>query len=352
MKNLLRVLSLTAVVVTFAETCSMATIWRVNNKGFSAAFTTLQLANNSAQVQSGDTIHLEGSPDTYADAKLNKRLVVIGAGYFLDENPATSANVLSARITNIDLVAGSAGTQLIGLYVSGGRGISILVNNVLIKRCRIDASVNLDNGLSDIQIMQNFFSTSPNLNPTSVLDASGISFPANLVFNNNICRQRTLVLLPGYTILECKNNVFDCPAIANQPSIKMNVGSFQNNILKNPNANVSINSGSNLNVSYNIGGSPNQFGTANNNIVVTDFAALFVDPATNTTDGDYQLKPNSAGSNNGSDGTDRGAFGGTAITNRYMLSGLANIPVVYEISTSGVAGPNGLNVGIKARTIK
>lgn len=342
---------LTILANTFIAPPANATIWRVNNKGFAATFLTLQLANNSAQVQSGDTIHLEGSPDVYAGARLSKRLVVIGAGYFLDENPSTSSNVLSAQISDIDLIAGSAGSQLIGLYVSGGRGISVLVNNVLIKRCRIDASVNLDNGLSDIQIVQNFFSTSSNLNPTSVLDASGISFPANLVFNNNICRQRILVLLPGYTILECRNNIFDCPAIANQPSIRMNAGSFQNNILKNPNANVSINGGSNLNVSYNIGGSPNQFGTTNNNIVVMDFAPLFVDPATNTTDGDYQLRPGSVGSNNGSDGTDRGAFGGAALTNRYKLSGLANIPVVYEINTSGVAGPAGLTVTIKAKTL-
>lgn len=128
----------------------------------------------------------------------------------------------------------------------------------------------------------------------------------------------------------------------------MNVGSFQNNILKNPSAIVNINNGTNLNVSFNTAASPNQFGTTNNN-VVADMTTLFVDPALNSTDGDYQLRPGSAP---GSDGADRGAFGGVIVQNRYQLSGLAAIPVIYEIQTNGVATPTGLPVTIKARTIQ
>lgn len=106
-------------------------------------------------------------------------------------------------------------------------------------------------------------------------------------------------------------------------------------------------------MSYNIGASATQFGTANNNIAVANMDNLFVDAATNSPDGDYQLKPGSAGSNNGSDGTDRGVFGGLAITNRYTLSGLAPIPVIYKIITPGVTTPAGdLKVTIMARTIK
>lgn len=340
--------TLVTLMAAFTAPSAKATIWRVNNKGFSATFTTLQAANNSNLVQPGDTIHLEGSPDLYAGAVLNKRLVVIGPGYFLDENPATSSDVSEAVIGGFDLNKGSEGSQLIGLHVGrNSAGIDIFVSNILIKRCRIDYEIGLTYGISDIRIVQNFFAGS---SANSLLRANNASFPANVIFNNNIC-QKTLILQEGYTMLECRNNVFDCPAIANQPSIRMNVSSFQNNILKNPNANVAINGGTNRNVAYNIGGSPNQFGTANNNIVITDFTTLFVDPATNTTDGDYQLKPNSPGSGNGSDGTDRGAFGGLSVTSRYTLSGLAPIPVIYEINSSGVAGPAGMSVTIKAKTV-
>ena len=131
----------------------------------------------------------------------------------------------------------------------------------------------------------------------------------------------------------------------------MNTPSFKNNILKTPSATVNINANkASSDVSSNTSSSAtNQFGTTNNNIVITDMSTLFVDPATNTTDGRYQLKPGSAA---GADGTDRGAFGGLAVTNHYTLSGLAPIPVIYNINTSGVAGSGGLNVSIKARTIK
>ncbi len=140
-----------------------------------------------------------------------------------------------------------------------------------------------------------------------------------------------------YNAEECNNNVFDCPAISGKPSIQMNTTSFKNNILKTPSATVNINANVvSSDVSYNTSASAtNQFGTTNNNIVITDMSTLFVDPATNTTDGRYQLKPGSAA---GADGTDRGAFGGLAVTNHYTLSGLAAIPVIYNINTSGVGG--------------
>ena len=49
----------------------------------------------------------------------------------------------------------------------------------------------------------------------------------------------------------------------------------------------------------------------------------------------YQILSGSVASNSGSDGTDRGAFGGAPVADRYTLSGLAAIPVIYSVSTSG-----------------
>lgn len=69
-------------------------------------------------------------------------------------------------------------------------------------------------------------------------------------------------------------------------------------------------------------------------------------------DGNYRLKSNS-NNINGCDGSPRGAFGGAAITNRYVLSGTAAVPVIYDIETTGVASQsNGLKATIKARSIK
>lgn len=336
-----------------------ATIWRVNNNGFSANFTSLQDANDDNNVINGDTIHVEGSPITYQHAKINKKLIIIGPGYVLNENPNTSNNLLQAQINGgFDFLKGSEGSQLIGVYVGGGTfyGIHIFASDITIKRCRTDYNVYLNDGISDIQIINNFFYNSGQYLTLSAITTSSVGFPADVIFNNNIC-QRVLIAEyccnATYTLLECRNNVFDCPAISGEPSIKMLVGSFENNILKTTNATVDINNGNKGKVSYNIGASAAQFGTANNNIVVANMTNLFVDAATNSPDGDYQLKLGSAGSNNGSDGTDRGVFGGTAISNRYTLSGLAPIPVIYKIISSGVTTPAGdINVKIMARTIK
>ncbi len=369
-----KLLSIVAVfAVTFISQNAQAKIWRVNNTSNYKQGTTLygdnlggtssnpvfaQLTDantsNLVDVNGIDTLHVEGTNIVYNAVTFNRKLIVIGTGYFLNENPNVSNTVSEAEVQNVNFSAGSEGSQLIGLHVgSTGFGIAINVSNILIKRCRIDYSISVYNNISDIFVLQNYFTNINNDNNSAIL-SNGFGFPTNFIFDNNICRKVlwfATSVTNVYNAEECNNNVFDCPAISGQPSILMNVSSFKNNILKTSSATVNINvKVASSNVSYNTSASPtNQFGTTNNNMVITDMSTLFVDPATNTTDGRYQLKPGSAA---GADGTDRGAFGGLAVTNHYTLSGLAAIPVIYNINTSGVSGSGGLNVSIKARTIK
>lgn len=357
--------------VLFIVHLSEAKIWRINsnsdyngtstwggNFGGTATNPVFKqigdaVASNLVSATKGDTLYVEGSTIDYAAVTVTKKLIIIGPGYFLNENPTTSNDLLEARLDYIVFNTGSSGSKLIGIYVNGFYGITINVSNVLIRRCKIDKSITLNYNISDIAVLQNFFTNADN-NTTSAIIPNFYGFPTNFIFNNNICK-KTLILVSNNTTrnaLECKNNVFDCPAITNNPSLKMNVSSFQNNILKTAAATVDINNKTNLNVSYNISASATgQFGTASQNKVITDMNTLFV--ATGTSDGKYKLKAGSPGSNNGSDKTDRGAFGGAAITNRYTLSGLAPIPVIYDITTSGVASPtSGLSITISAKTIK
>jgi hypothetical protein len=359
----------TVFAVSFVQQAN-AKIWRVNNNsnyngtslwgdnfGGTASYPVFKQlsdanASNLVSATKGDTIYVEGSTIDYSGVAITKKLVIIGPGYFLNENPLTSNDILEARLDNISFNTGAEGSKLMGIYVYGFYGITINVSNVLIKRCKIDKSITLANSISDISVLQNYFSNLDN-NNTSAIIPNFYGFPTDFIFNNNICK-KTLLLVSNNIVrsaLECKNNVFDCPAITGNPSIRMNVSSFQNNILKTAAATVDINGGTNLNVSYNISASATgQFGTTNNNIVVTNITGLFV--ASGTSDGKYKLKANSKGSNNGSDGTDRGVFGGAA-SNRYTLSGLAPIPVIYAISTTGVTAPStDLSVTISAKTIK
>ena len=367
-KNLLFI-GLSVLVSLFSQN-AQGKIWRVNNTsnyngttlwgdnlgGTSSnpVFAQLTDANSSnlVSVNSTDTLHVEGTNIVYDGLTFTKKVIVIGTGYFLNENPNVSNTVSEAEVQYIYFNTGSEGSQLIGLHISSQYGIEIDVSNILIKRCLIDYSISVAYNVSDVFVLQNFFTNKTNTS-TSAIRASQYGFPTNFIFDNNICK-KTLLLSSGsniYNAEECNNNVFDCPAISGSPSIQMNVSSFKNNILKTSSATVNINLNvPSSNVSYNTSASAtNQFGTTNNNIVITNMSTLFVDPATSTTDGRYQLKPGSAA---GADGTERGAFGGLAVTNHYTLSGLAPIPVIYNINTSGVAGSSGLNVSIKARTIK
>lgn len=354
---------------------SLGKTWRVNNAsdyngagsygsnlGGTTVYPVFKQVNQAVsygEVINGDTIHVEGATLIYENAQITKRLVIIGPGYFAGENPNTSFLPLEAKIGTVIFAAGSAGSQIMGLHIYNnynGSSITILyqANDIVIKRCRLDDFIYLDDNLTNVYVLQNFF-YNPNPNVTvSAVEPAGNIFPTNLVFNNNIC-QRTLLLTNNgnvMTLLECRNNVFQCPLVSggSQLSILMNVNSFQNNILKTAGASVSINPPQSL--SYNISTSLSQFGNSNNNLVIPDMTTIFVDPATNSTDGDYQLKTGLPSNYLGADNTDRGAFGGLGISSRYTLSGLAPIPVTYQINTSGISDATGLPVIIKARTIQ
>lgn len=358
-----RFLCLFSVIAFLAFQKANARIWRVNNvsnfngttlfgdnlggTATNPVFDEINSTMTWTPVKDGDTLHVEGSGRNYESVTVTKKLVIIGPGFFLTENAKSSANAFSAKIGSINFNTGSDGSQLIGLNVIEEYpfNITIKVSNVVVKRCRIENTLHLGSGISNINILQNFFSNTSKGNALE-LDYPFV-YPTDIVFNNNVCQK---TLLWDGTLLQCNNNVFDGPP--NELNLQFTTGEFKNNILKPLNATVNINNGTNQNVEYNIGSSESQFGTNSGNIVVIDISTLFVSSTAQSTDGQYQLKANSSGSNNGSDGTDRGAFGGTAATNRYTLSGLAPIPVIYGIVTSAVATPAGLQVTINARTIK
>ena len=365
---------LSAVILLLSVTQQVyAKIWRINNRsnyngsslwgdnfGGTAAypvFTQLSQAIAFAIVNNGDTIHVEGSTETYAFAIVTKKLVIIGTGFFLTDNPKTSNNTLASKIQRIYFNAGSEGSQLIGMdIVSAGntadRNVYVNVNGVTVKRCRIESGIVFGFPLSDVYITQNFFpdaTTSKNLLFTN--GNTAFVPPTDIIFNNNIC-QKTLVWANSsgpWPITQCKNNIFDGPDNLATANLSFSTSDFSNNILMPTNAIVDVVASAG-NIKNNIGTLPTQFGTADNNLVVPAITTLFV--TSTSTDGAYQIADGSAADNSGTDGTDTGAYGGASIVNRYTLSGLAPVPVIYEISTSGVADATGLPVTIKARTIK
>ncbi|MEO8146572.1 MAG: hypothetical protein ABI723_02990 [Bacteroidia bacterium] len=337
-------------------------IWGDNFGGTSLnpVFNNLANAQSSTLVQNNDTLYLEGCPtlNSFAGVALTKPFVIIGTGYFLSLNANTSNDLLESRLNNINFNAGSSGSQIIGVSISSYQGIQVNTNNITIKRCYIpqNAAISIALNVLDITINENFFD-----NTTLTTSAIVFSYQggpgAGFVVRNNIFKRPLLVQYSTtvYGIETCNNNVFDCPPITGGPSVQMICNSFKNNIIKNAALTVNINSGTpSSKVTYNSIAAPTQLDTAvaYNNKYVNNMANLFV-AATSSTDGNYRLKAASAYNYNGSDGAPRGAYGGASVTSRYALSGNAAIPVVYDITTTGIATQaTGLPVTIKARTIK
>lgn len=380
MKHIISICFLTGFFCLFCREQVSARIWRVNNIGVDSigsnvggtianpVFNQLtnsngtQGANANFRVQNGDTIHLEGSAVTYVGGRITKRLVIIGSGFLLNENPNTSYNLLPSKISSLTFFDGSSGSQVMGVWLasSGGAGGFITIWNditsITVKRCKIDWNISFNgDDNTDIYFTGNFFDRIVQDTFSCINLGTGAVNNLNLV--NNIFKKRVLLDYQNQatTVNQCNNNVFDCPALANSPSLWLNAASFRNNILKTAGAIAWVNQAGGGVTSHNVSASASgQFGTANNNLVVPDMNTIFVDAATNSTDGDYQLKNawTDIAGNAGADGTQRGAFGGTAISNRYALSGLPPIPVIYEVTTSGVSDGSGLPVSIKAKTIQ
>ncbi len=365
-----KVIFTSIVLAGLAATEAEAKIWRVNNQGYGADFTQINDAINDPNVLAGDTLHIEGSSVVYDYATITKSMTIIGPGYFLSQNPKTSTNNLEAICRRIYLNEGAQGTIVYGLsfHENDSYGIDLNASNLTVKRCKFPNRINVGignsgNGISNIIVSQNFFSNNSSNDANSAINYnSSYNFPTNFYFVNNIV-QRPLVIADNsnFVFLSIENNIFDLASVSTStPSLRFYTASFKNNILVNNAASVKINGITNFSttpnaaVSHNIGtSSVVHFGTANNNLVVNNISSIWNTATAASPDGKYQLATGSVASGSGNNGVDRGAFGGAAVSNRYTLSGLAPIPVIYEVSTTGVATPStGLNVTIKARTIE
>lgn len=354
------------VTTTFCSQMAQATIWRVNsqsnynnssqwgeNYGGSSSYPVFKQINDAVNwnaVQANDSIYVEGSAVIYDDAVITKKLVIIGPGYFLSENPKVSNNTYDAKIGRVTFSTGSENSQIIGMNVindgnSADGYVYVNVNGITVKRCRMERGVKFATLLNDVYILQNFFVAGAS-NAIYTNGNSAFVEPNDIIFNNNICQ--TKLIWTNKNILECNNNVFDGPA--NTLILDFNTSSFKNNILRSVGITANINGGTNNNVGYNTVSNNAVFSGTTGNVWEPNMGNLFI--AGGTTDGNYQLQTGATNNAAGDDGAERGVFGGAAIVNHYTLSGLAAIPVIYDVVTIGVSQPGtGLLVNIKARTI-
>ena len=124
------------VFALFTSVSSFAKIWRVNNTGNPGDFTTIQNAHNDANVLAGDTLHIEPSVVSYGALTMTKKLIILGPGYFLLQNPNNQFHNLSAKVHGISFNGGSSGSVIAGLEIT--TTIYIRVNQIAILRCNFN----------------------------------------------------------------------------------------------------------------------------------------------------------------------------------------------------------------------
>jgi hypothetical protein len=303
-----------------------------NNPGADPDYATLQAANDAAS--NGDTIYVEGSPTDYDGADISKELVIIGPGYFLTDNDSTQAFGIAATFNgNINFNTGSAGSIITGCIINAS--IMLDVSDISIIRCKL-YYIYIISDVNNILILQNYisslnFSTYGKMVTNSVISNNividGMDFSStsgNLQIVNNVCT--------GY------NNV-----------INVYNASIANNIITLSNGYISVNTGNAINNNIFAGAGTNANGNQYN-VVMANVFVDFSGSLNYSDDAKWKLKTGSPAIGAGVSGIDCGVFGGPT---PYVLSGVPNLPHIYEATIPGTAYSNlGLACTIKIKSGK
>jgi len=333
-----KLLTLTLSALFFLNSAE-AKIWRVNNSvGANADFSTMSAAITAATP--GDTIHVESSSIDYGTVTVNKKLVIRGTGYFLNDmppNPKTQHNKNNASFNNITLAAGSKGSTVDGI---SSNYVYLRDSLVTIQRNWINYMYLSDTrDVAGDTIRHNF------INGSILLTSGSYKTRGLFVYNNIIGGQINITSsivanADGYVI----NNTF----LGNSNFVTNNFV-YQNNIFNSSNfgiyqpANTFLN---NVSVDANLP-------PGNGNITGATLASLYEGGSTGagySSDARYQLKPGSpalgAGLLNGVT-VDCGAFGGPA---PYVLSGMPQMPSIYDISMPATisSGTSAITISVSA----
>jgi len=309
------------IVFCFLISSLNAKVWTVDNTGKVANFTNITLAVSAAS--DGDTLLLGGGGGAYADVNLTKKLIIIGTGYFLTENPNPIENKGQTSMSSITFSAGSDGSSIVGMTITY---CTISTDNITVRRCYIGRYMNISS--NNNLIKQNFFQA---YSSYWCINVSGTN---NIVRNNEFMGGGNEIACAAGNIIE--NNVIQGGVLSIVSS------AFGNNILISGTVTFT-----NCNPYNNIGNDA-QFGTTNGNQAYVSMASVFI--VGGTTDGHYQLASSSPAKGAGLGGVDCGMFGGN---DPYVLSGMPDIPVITAITVPSRANlTNGLNVQINIRSNK
>lgn len=291
-----------------------------NNANTGAQFTVIEAA--IAAVAPGDTIYLEGSATKYTLPGLGKKVTIIGPGYWLDKNLNTLASKLEATVTgDVTIAPSAAGAVIEGVVFENS--VYIAAPSVIIRRCYICQVVYFG--------IRNTTSKDP-INKVTITQCyfdkfiDGRMIASDAVITNNIFEANGAISLIRNSTIEY-NTFFRGFKMS-----QVNGCIIRNNILFGSVLSVTASTGVNI---------------ANNYDAST---ADFVSDKDLSFDGKCRLTDYSPAMTAGSKGDQVGAFGGTT---PYILSGLSDVPHIYDVDAPMAASPaSGLKVTVKVKTEK
>ena len=278
---------------------------RVNNDpAADADYVTIQAAVENALP--GDTIYIEGSPANYDGANIDKKLIIIGPGYFLADNDSTQANVLDAEIVSLLVFqTGSKGSKISGLILSQ---LYIQDDEIVVSRCNT-GYIYISDDSNNTLITQNFVNY-------YISNTSGKL--TNSIISNNIIGYGISAGNTSYP-LQITNNVIK--GLSGAP-VSVYYSTISNNILTSTTTKLQENTGNTIiNNIFAYAGT-----NANGNKYSITMTTVFVDlngTLGYSEDERYKLKAGSPAIGAGVSGVDCGAFGGVT---PYVLSGLPSFP--------------------------
>ncbi len=322
-------------LVVISCSVSQATVRTVNNYiTNSAQFSTVQPAITASATN--DTIYLHGSPVSYGDFTITKRLVIIGAGYFLS-NTINNYTTLVGHIT-IDTVSVNqalSGLTLQGLTINGqiANAGTDRANNVLIDRCKVSNTFITGSNW----IIKNSFG-SPSFTISSI--------SSNVLISNNIFQ--ALYLGNGSSLISYASGV---KVSNNELGYFSMSGCFYilcvNNIVKNflTNGTSSVaNNTFSRNITFTDGGPsinfppPNNTGIGNFNNINPLYINYSCPWGTAQYSGDllsydFNYQTGSVAINGGTDSTNIGISGGPYPTlTTKIFDGRTKIPLVVDVN--------------------
>lgn len=248
----------------------------------------------------GDIIYLPGA--TMPGFTIDKGVTIIGAGHYPTATVATNPTLITG---NINIGANADGLTLEGIHFSGGItfGVNMEINDVTIKRCRIDGTINYSGNVSgttpskDNLIIENVFKGELYLtNLTNSIISNNI-INRRVYDGNNIGISNNIFLYNDFTY-NILNNVDNC--------------FLSNNIFFDDNVHTLCDMSTFSNNIFRLAPVPGT-NTFTSNYANIDLTSVFINQSGNIFDYNQDYHLVSPGTYMGTDGSQVGVYGGVFV---------------------------------------